>query len=179
MIVQRLILADGLWTCPGCKARIEDGVMAHHDYCPEVPQGRERGLIDRLRGNVRAQQVALERKNRELDALHIVWCDGGCPGGVHRYQDADVLVTEELVKLAERNTERLRHWYQAVKFRFDTYGPDPRDPSRQFPSTASEWHRQYAQRAAAKTDLPSKPARRVAWRSRMAGRTSAKKDEGT
>ena len=58
-----------------------------------------------------------------------------------------------MVAAAERNTERLRHWYEAVKFRFDTYGPDPRDPSRQFPSTASEWHRQYAARAAARTDL--------------------------
>jgi hypothetical protein len=90
---------------------------------------------------------SLERKNRQLDALHLVWCDGGCPRGVHRYQDDDVLVTEELVAAAERNTKRLRRWYEAVKFRFETYGPNPRDPSRQFPATASEWRRQRAERA--------------------------------
>ena len=106
-----------------------------------------------LRSQVDHMRQVLERKNRLLDALHVVWCDGGCPGGVHRYQDADVLVTEELVVAAERNTARLRDWYEAVKFRYETYGPDPADPSRQFPSTASEWHRQYAARAAARTDL--------------------------
>ena len=109
--------------------------------------------IANLRREIDHMRQVLERKNRQLDALHLVWCDGGCPGGVHRYQDEDVLVTEELVAAAERNTERLRHWYEAVKFRHETYGPDPRDPSRQFPSTASEWHRQYAARAAARTDL--------------------------
>ena len=49
---------------------------------------RQAAQIDHMR------QV-LERKNRQLDALHMVWCDGGCPSGVHRYQDRDVLVTEE------------------------------------------------------------------------------------
>jgi hypothetical protein len=95
----------------------------------------------------------LERKNRELDALHLVWCDGGCSGGVHRWQSKDVLVTEELVETAERNTKRLRTWYDNVKFRYETYGPEPLDPSHQHRSTASEWHRQYALRAALRTDL--------------------------
>jgi hypothetical protein len=98
----------------------------------------------------------LKRKNRELDALHLVWCDGGCPGGVHRWQDESAIITEELVKLAERNTRRLRTWYNGVKFRYETYGPEPRDPAHQFSGTDSEWHRQYAARAAAKTDLPAR-----------------------
>jgi hypothetical protein len=91
--------------------------------------------------NIREMQLSLERKNRQLDALHLVWCDGGCPSGVHRYQDDDVLVTEELVAAAERNTQRLRGWYETVKFRHESW------------RTASEWHRQYAARAAARTDL--------------------------
>lgn len=102
-----------------------------------------------LRVKVKQQAVeithlsrVLERKNRQLDALHLVWCDGACSGGVHRWQDSDVLVTEELVKLAERNTKRLRTWYDGVKFRYETW------------QTASEWHREYAARAAAKTDVP-------------------------
>ena len=47
---------------------------------------RQAAQIDHMR------QV-LERKNRQLDALHMVWCDGSCPSGVHRYQDLDVLVS--------------------------------------------------------------------------------------
>lgn len=107
----------------------------------------------RLAAEVDHMRRVLERKNRELDALHVVWCDGGCPGGVHRYQGGDVLVTEGLVKLAERNAGRLRDWYEAVKFRFETYGPEPRYPARQFPGTAGEWRRQRAERAAARTGL--------------------------
>ena len=111
-----------------------------------------RRQVDNLRRQLTAAREAAERRNRDLDALHLVWCDGGCPRGVHRY-NPDLLVTEELVAAAERNTTRLRRWYEAVKFRFETYGPDPRDPSRQFPTTASEWHRQRAERAAVRTDL--------------------------
>jgi len=122
----------------------------------ELARLRERNR--RLAAEVDHMRLVLERKNRELDALHVVWCDGGCPGGVHRFQGGDVLVTEELVKAAERNTKRLRDWYEAVKFRFETYGPGPADPSRQFPGTASEWHRQHAERAAAKTGLLPRPA---------------------
>lgn len=117
----------------------------------EISALRER--LRRQGSAMRQMQEAAQRKNRELDALHLVWCDGGCPSGVHRFQGGEVLVTEELVKTAERNTGRLRCWYEAVRFRSETYGPDPADPSRQFPGTASEWHRQYAMRAAARTDL--------------------------
>lgn len=114
-----------------------------------------RAQVANLRRQLTAARLAAERRNRDLDALHLVWCDGGCPSGVHRYQGEEILVTEDLVAAAERNTVRLRHWYEAVKFRYETYGPDPADPARQFPGTASEWHRQYAARAAAKTDLPA------------------------
>jgi hypothetical protein len=113
-----------------------------------------REKLRRQAASINDMRQALERKNRELDALHLVWCDGGCPRGVHRWQGEEILVTGELVAAAERNTKRLRTWYEAVKFRYETYGPDPLDPSRQFPSTASEWHRQYAERSARRTDLP-------------------------
>jgi hypothetical protein len=82
---------------------------------------------------------ALRRKNLELDALHMVWCDGGCPHGVHRYTDE--LVTEEIILVAERNTKRLRRWYDTVRWRLGEY------------STMSEWHDNYAKRAAQRTDL--------------------------
>ena len=41
MIIQRLILADGLWSCPGCGAKLGDNGQAfpaleHRDDCPEI-----------------------------------------------------------------------------------------------------------------------------------------------
>ena len=50
----------------------------------------------------------LERKNLQLDALGMVWCDGGCPGGVHRYNTREV--TEEHVEFLEKNAARARRW---------------------------------------------------------------------
>lgn len=90
-------------------------------------------------------QEQLHHKNMQLDALHMVWCDGGCPSGVHRYQDQDVPITEEMVVMAERNTKRLRHWFDTVKWRLEGWGGHP--------ATTTDWHRQYAERAASKTDL--------------------------
>lgn len=65
--------------------------------------------IDTLKIQLKHKDDVLHRKNLELDALHYVWCDGGCPGGTHRYTDDEI--TEEMVQLAERNTKRLRSWF--------------------------------------------------------------------
>jgi len=65
---------------------------------------------------------ALAEKNRELDAMHYVWCDGGCQGGVHRYTKE--ALTEDVVERAERNTKRLRTWLENRKYR-DSYEAKP------------------------------------------------------
>lgn len=52
-----------------------------------------------------------EERNRELDALHYIWCNGGCHGGAHRYCGSPDDITEEIVAAAERNTTRLRQWF--------------------------------------------------------------------
>jgi len=46
-----------------------------------------------------------EKRNRELDALHFVWCSGGCGKGAHRYSPDTV--TRDVVMEAIRNTRRL------------------------------------------------------------------------
>lgn len=86
-------------------------------------------------------QDLLRKKNLELDALHFVWCDGACPQGIHRFSN-DVRLTEEMIQMAERNTRRMRRWYNTVKWRLT-----------KFP-TMSEWHAARARHAASKTDLP-------------------------
>lgn len=138
MITQHFAIDDCILTCAGCGARLVENTIAHHNHCPEMPAGRDANLIATLRDNIRQQQLVLERKNREMDALHYVWCDGGCPRGVHRWDDA--LITRELVEAAERNTRRLRRWYRTVEFRLRMPG-------------AKEWQRRRWERTAAKTDL--------------------------
>lgn len=64
------------------------------------------------------KDTALQTRNQELDALHYVWCSGGCPGGIHRYAH-EVPITEELVQLAEKNTRRLRRWHDAANHRLE------------------------------------------------------------
>lgn len=86
---------------------------------------------------------ALHEKNLLLDAMHMVWCDGACYRGVHRYEDRPV--TEELVALAERNTARLRKWFNGVRWR-QTSGNY---------LTTSEYHRRYLERITAKVPLDS------------------------
>ncbi len=78
-----------------------------------------RSLICSACLNYKAQitylQQTLERKNKELDALTYVWCSGGCEGGAARYTDDEI--TEEIVALAERNTKRLRAWFENHKIK--------------------------------------------------------------
>lgn len=74
----------------------------------ETEQLRARN--EELRRQLAAQQQNNTRRNRQLDALHLVWCNGGCETGVHRWTDETV--TEELVREAERNTARLRAWWE-------------------------------------------------------------------
>jgi hypothetical protein len=108
--------------------------------------------VHRQAQNIREMQRVLERKNRELDALHLVWCDGGCSGGMHRWTDE--IITGDLVATAERNTARLRRWYNAVKWRLEHYKAGTSTEIHEgFVFHASQWHEDYALRNAAKTDL--------------------------
>lgn len=52
------------------------------------------------------QEVATLR-NKQLDALHLVWCSGGCVGGVGNEAE----LTEEKVKEAVTYTQRLVLWW--------------------------------------------------------------------
>lgn len=59
---------------------------------------------------------AAERRNRELDALHYVWCDGGCDSGVHRYGEHPPL-TKEIVEEAQRYVTRLTRRWNNTEFK--------------------------------------------------------------
>jgi hypothetical protein len=70
-----------------------------------------------LQQEVKAQNESLHHKNKILDAMHYVWCDGGCDKGVHRWMDIEL--TEEMVEIVERNTKRLRCWYHNHKSKME------------------------------------------------------------
>ena len=69
---------------------------------------------DRLKRELTFAQANNRTRNIELDALHYVWCDGGCKGGVHRFGEHPPL-TAEIVAAAKRNTRRLESWYVDAK----------------------------------------------------------------
>lgn len=99
---------DGEWV----PTREKDAFsVALHNAYPELSAYVKR-LEERDAALVRQLKQATannERRNRQLDALQFVWCNGGCAGGVNRFTGA--VLTEEMVIEAERNTRRLRTWW--------------------------------------------------------------------
>ena len=71
--------------------------------------------VETLKHELRWANSRNAERNRQLDALHFVWCNGGCEAGVHRWTEEKI--TEEIVLEAERNTQRLRSWFNNNKFK--------------------------------------------------------------
>ena len=69
---------------------------------------RAQQTIRKLRRELQFAYANNHKRNLELDALHYVWCDGGCESGVHRWEGGPL--TAEVVELAVQNTERLVRW---------------------------------------------------------------------
>jgi hypothetical protein len=97
--------------CLGCQM-YKAGRDAARRKLAQSLTDEERLQIAQLRTEIRRMQIAAERRNRELDALHLVWCDGGCETGVHRFDEkGPEAITQEIVDAAVRNTERLKRWW--------------------------------------------------------------------
>jgi hypothetical protein len=60
--------AVSCWHCLGCGAKVREGVMTHHDICPEMGADER---IRELREAIAEKDRMLARKDRELAALHI------------------------------------------------------------------------------------------------------------
>lgn len=71
--------------------------------------------FERLQQEMHWKNESWAQKNRELDALHYVWCTGGCTHGVHRYQEEPL--TGAIVAEAEKQAKRLRSYWNTVCFR--------------------------------------------------------------
>lgn len=71
-----------------------------------------------LRHNLHYANERNAERNKQLDAFHMVWCDGGCSGGMHRYTDK--LTPDEvldLVAVAEANIARMKRWAASAAYR--------------------------------------------------------------
>ena len=75
----------------------------------------EKEKIKDLKQQIHHLNECLRVKNIALDAMNWVWCSGGCEGGVNRYIPNEL--TEEMVIAAEKNTKRLRQWYENAEFK--------------------------------------------------------------
>lgn len=96
--------------CVGCRFYKRERDIARAALARSTT-GEEHATIQKLRKEIRQMQKAAERRNQELDAMHWVWCDGGCETGVHRFDGkGPEAITEEIVAQAERNTARLKRW---------------------------------------------------------------------
>lgn len=102
--------------------------------------------VRNLRRQINDMRLALETKNRELDALHFVWCDGGCPAGVHRYTKDNF--TEEVVLQAEYQALRLRKTYNSMRWKIENW------PF--LSTTQSDWHYKYIEALKRKIDFYSR-----------------------
>jgi hypothetical protein len=88
----------------------------------ESVERRHTNLVEHVKREVGARQ----HRDMQLDALLLVWCSGGCGGGVLRWAPSVTTglarwwhrrpeVTEEIVAFAELNTKRLRTWFENNK----------------------------------------------------------------
>lgn len=76
---------------------------------------------------IRNLQVSAERRNRDLAALHIVWCDGGCPGGVGSPETLD----RPTVVAAVIAVRRLVSWWNNRQYRDGGHSPTSEDYLRE------------------------------------------------
>jgi hypothetical protein len=76
---------------------------------------------------IRNLQESAERRNRDLAALHIVWCDGGCPGGVGSPETLD----RPTVLAAVLSVRRLVSWWNNRQYRDGGHKPTSEDYLRE------------------------------------------------
>lgn len=94
---------------------VDFGHCGHRGWLPQAEVLKLQARVSEQRRQLTQMQGDLRARNLQLDAMHWVWCDGGCKGGVHRWGGCEL--TEEIVVAAERNAARLRRWYETQQTR--------------------------------------------------------------
>jgi len=94
---------------PGTPESNHHLLTQHIAECEKHPMSKLKKENEKLGKIILDLNEKLHEKNLELDALHWVWCDGGCGGGVHRYDHGEL--TEEIVRMVEGHAKRLRRWW--------------------------------------------------------------------
>lgn len=88
--------------------------------------------IRNLKREVTYAKTRNEERNRMLDALGMVWCDGGCSGGMKRYGDLGFgpsgEVTAEHVGALLRNARRALSWFINREVKRAHHSGIPADP---------------------------------------------------
>jgi hypothetical protein len=106
----RIILVENLDASP---PKYEDKIKNQADKIKELET-----VLRGQRHQLKVLNDSLRKKNLMLDALHYVWCDGGCEGGVHRFEEMEnIPLTEDIVRKAEYMALRLRTWFTNKQYR--------------------------------------------------------------
>lgn len=88
--------------------------------------------IRTLKREIDQKDRALHARNVALDGMAWVWCDGGCKAGTGRFSDIEI--TEEMVRMIEANTKRLRTWLTNRNYRANYATLTPTYPSELSPT---------------------------------------------
>jgi hypothetical protein len=115
-----------------CLNEVIDFVGKDAIECSKMLRQAELMVADNKRLRAREKELKEEiwfaiannnEKNKQLAALHNVFCDGGCASGVHYYDgEGPETITQDIVDLAVRNTVRLLRWWRTrnyTKTQFD------------------------------------------------------------
>lgn len=104
-------------TSGGCETKRLAG--AFEAFAGDVQQERDalRDKVKRQAAELTNQGRVIADRSKQLDAMHWVWCSGGCPGGTHQKNPDLPPLTRELVETAVRNTERLVTRFANIEFR--------------------------------------------------------------
>lgn len=77
----------------------------------EIAQAKK---IERMRMELLRLEGVLHAQNIKLDAMHWVWCTGGCATGSHKWVHGEL--TEELVFTAENAVRRMRESFTTIEY---------------------------------------------------------------
>ena len=115
------------------KQERDEKELARFRAVPELQDGglreavKQLGLLRiRMKGQareIRNMQEVAEYRNKQLASLHVVWCNGGCEGGVGCKQT----LTRAVVLEAIRNVGRLVTWWNNHVYRL---GPEEHEKQR-------------------------------------------------
>jgi len=107
------------WKLQGENEILKDALAECENEHLALEIGKARNQISKLKQEITSQRENNHQRNLELDAMHYIWCDGGCGGGAHRFTENNL--DQGVIDAAIRNTSRLVTWWVNHKYRMGNF----------------------------------------------------------